>query len=338
MDFTRQDYYHFLQLLRENPEFREEVRRILLSEELLTLPDLVRELSASVRELSITQKRTEKRVDQISIALQELAAAQKRTEERVDQLSIALQELAAAQKRTEERVDQLSIALQELAAAQKRTEERVDQLSIALQELAAAQKRTEERVDQLSIALQELAAAQKRTEERVDQLSIALQELAAAQKRTEEEVIKLAIKIDRTRSELAGLATTLGTTLEEEAASVLETVMRQKGYRLLGEATSLRWDGDVDVVLPVEDPQGRRLTVLMESKARLGRREVMNWVARTRSEDWRKHVQEKGYPGPYLVYAYTIRADAAAREAIIKTGIGLMKGEGEVIPPKGWVG
>ncbi len=218
MTFDIQDYYRLSQLLREHPEFREEMRRMLLSEEILTLPELVREL----------------------------------------------------------------------AAAQKRTEERVE-------ELAAAQKRTEEKVDRLEVGLQSL------------------------------------------RSEVAGLAATIGSSLEEEAGSVLEYVMRHKGYRLLSEAQPLRWDGEVDVLLTVEDAQGQQLTVVAEAKARLSRRDVLAWASRMKSEGFRRQLAEMGYPGPYLVYVHAIRADSAAREAVVEMGIGLTKGDGEIIAPQGWI-
>ncbi len=267
MTFDIQDYYRLSQLLREHPEFREEMRRMLLSDEILTLPELVREL----------------------------AAAQKRTEERVE-------ELAAAQKRTEERIE-------ELAAAQKRTDERLDQLSAAVQELAAAQKRTEERVEALEGSV-------GRLERRVGNLEVGVQNL---------------------RKEVAGLAATIGSSLEEEAGSVLEYVMRHKGYRLLGEAQPLRWDGEVDVLLSVEDAQGQRLTVVAEAKARLSRRDALAWASRMKSEGFRRQLAEMGYPGPYLVYVHAIRADSAAREAVVETGIGLTKGDGEIIAPQGWI-
>jgi hypothetical protein len=47
---------------------------------------------------------------------------------------------------------------------------------------------------------------------------------------------------------------------------------------------------------------------------------------------------ESGYPGPYLVYCYAIRADAGARDAVMEAGIGLMKSDGEVIAPRGEIG
>ncbi|MCX7754312.1 MAG: hypothetical protein N2117_03575, partial [Anaerolineales bacterium] len=115
MAFEVRDYYDFMRLLHQHPEWQEELRRLVLTREILELPEIVRELAQA-------QKRTEKRVE-------ELAEAQKRTEQRVE-------ELAEAQKRSEERLTRLEQVVAELAEAQKRTEEelrvltrRVDKLT-----------------------------------------------------------------------------------------------------------------------------------------------------------------------------------------------------------------
>ncbi len=121
MAFTVQDLKDLLELLERHPEWKSALRASLLGEELLRLPELVREIAAEVRALAEAQKRTEEQV-------RELAAAQRRTEQRVE-------ELAAAQKRTEQRVE-------ELAEAQRQTERQVG-------ELAAAQRRAEGRLDAL---------------------------------------------------------------------------------------------------------------------------------------------------------------------------------------------
>jgi DNA repair exonuclease SbcCD ATPase subunit len=255
--------------------------------------------------LAAAQKRTEEQLQSLSLRVEELAAAQKRTEERVE-------ELAAAQKRTEEQLQSLSLRVEELAAAQKRTEERVE-------ELAAAQKRTEERVE-------ELAAAQKRTEERLDRIEARLD-------RVEERVNRIEIELYKTRNELARLSDKLGVSLEDEASDVMATIMRQKGYRVLHEGSALRFNGDVDVVLPVEDAQGRKLWVLIEVKARLSARDVHRWAQRIRSERWQKALIKAGCHPPYLIYAYGIRVDLSARETAQKYGIGLAKGDGEIFAP-----
>jgi hypothetical protein len=117
--FTVDDVRDFTLLLYQHPEWRAEVRRAVLSEELLSLPEAMRDLAQA-------QARTEKRVG-------ELVEAQARTEKRVG-------ELAEAQVRTEKRVG-------ELAEAQARTEKQV-------QELVEAQKRSEERLSAVEVRLE----------------------------------------------------------------------------------------------------------------------------------------------------------------------------------------
>jgi predicted RNase H-like nuclease (RuvC/YqgF family) len=265
MVFTVRDYQDLLRLLNAHPEWREELRRAILSDDFLALPQIVREL-------------------------------------------------AAAQKRTEERLDALAQRVEELAAAQKRTEERLEALAQRVEELAAAQKRTEERLEALAQRVEELAAAQKRTEERLDRIEIEMR---------------------RTRSEVANLSSMLGVSLEDEAGNVLATVMRQKGYRVLQDASALRFNGEVDIVLPVEDAQGRRFWVLLESKARLSRPDVVRWTQRVHSTEWRQALQQAGCTPPYLVYMYAIRVDISAREAVEENGIGLLKADGEIVAPAG---
>ncbi len=126
----------FIQRLRRDPDFREEVRRLILTDELLALPARVESLRAEMHEEF-------RRVWEV---IGQLAEAQRRTEVRVE-------ELAEAQRRTEVRVE-------ELAEAQRRTEVRVE-------ELAEAQRKTEARLESLAARVEELAEAQKRTEAQV---------------------------------------------------------------------------------------------------------------------------------------------------------------------------
>lgn len=59
MSFTVRDYYDLLQLLAEHPEWREQLRRALLSDDFLALPQIVRELAEA-------QKRTEERLEALA--------------------------------------------------------------------------------------------------------------------------------------------------------------------------------------------------------------------------------------------------------------------------------
>jgi YesN/AraC family two-component response regulator len=118
MPFSVEEFHDLVRILEERPEWRSELRRLILTDHLLALPEQMTELRAY----------TEQR-------FQALAAAQQRTEER-------LTALVAAQQRTEER-------LTALTAAQQRTEER-------LTALTAAQQGTEERLATVSTQLADL--------------------------------------------------------------------------------------------------------------------------------------------------------------------------------------
>lgn len=256
--FTVREFLDLVTALERHPEWRQELRRLLLTDDVLTLPRVVREL----------------------------AEAQKRTE-------AIVAELAEAHRQAEKR----------LAAAEER-------LSRVEERLAGV----EERLTRLEAVVAELAEAQKRTEEY-------LKELAGAQARVE--------------TRLSRLESIIGVTVEEEAADVLRVVLERKGYRVRGGPIWWRPDGEVDVILPVEDPEGRYIHLVLEAKARLGWRAVEAWAHRMRSEGFRARLAEDGFAGPYLIYVCGMRADTSAEQAAQNLGIGLLVPRGEVIPPRG---
>jgi hypothetical protein len=90
MAFSVEEFHDLVRILEERPEWRSELRRLILTDHLLALPAQMTELRAY----------TEQR-------FQELAAAQQRTEEH-------LTTLAAAQRRTEERLATVSTQLADL--------------------------------------------------------------------------------------------------------------------------------------------------------------------------------------------------------------------------------
>ncbi|MER3398666.1 MAG: hypothetical protein C4316_09085 [Chloroflexota bacterium] len=153
MPFDVRDFHDLIRLLEAHPEWRAELRRLVLSEELLRLPELIRELAEA-------QDRTQRQLAELTRRLEELAAwvetlaqAQARTEERVAHLEERVSQI-------EDRLGRVEEALVRLAEAQARTEERVGRLEEAVAHLAEAQARTEAvlqalivRVDRLEIRL-----------------------------------------------------------------------------------------------------------------------------------------------------------------------------------------
>ncbi|GAB4472490.1 MAG: hypothetical protein Kow0088_07100 [Anaerolineales bacterium] len=306
------DYSEFrdwIDTLYHHPEWREELRRLVLTEDILELPRAIQRI-VEIQER--TDRLMAKTYEELFESLRQLSEAQRQTEQSVKELlemhrqtEQSLKELAEAQKRTDQRFEELAQGQKELAEAQRRTEQRVE-------ELAEAQRRTEQRVE-------ELAEAQRRTEQRVGELAQGQKELAEAQR-------GLGVSV-------GALQRVVGATVEEAAAGVAEVVLSRKGYRILQPAFSLALDGEIDVVLSLEDPTGRRLWAVVEAKARLSQRDIYAWSQRMHSRVWHQRLAEKGCSGPYLVYAYGIRTDLSAQQAAQKEGIGLLKSDREVLEP-----
>jgi hypothetical protein len=140
-----------LELLRTDPEFREEVRRLVLTDELLALPSKFDQLVAVVRELAEIQRQQGEQI-------RSLMEAQKRTEEQV-------RVLAEAQRRTEEQLQRQAEQIQALAEAQRRTEEQLQRQAEQVRALTETQRRTEEQLQALTQQVSALVAAQSRMEE-----------------------------------------------------------------------------------------------------------------------------------------------------------------------------
>ena len=100
MAFTVNDLGDLLKLLRENPQWRAEVRKEVLGEELLALPDLVRQNSADIQKLT-------ERMNQFAVRMDQLA-------ERVDRLSAAVEKLVLWAGKTDVRLGRMSGQLLEL--------------------------------------------------------------------------------------------------------------------------------------------------------------------------------------------------------------------------------
>jgi hypothetical protein len=140
-----------LELLRTDPEFREEVRRLVLTDELLALPSKFDQLVAVVRELAEIQRQQGEQI-------RSLMEAQKRTEEQV-------RVLAEAQRRTEEQLQRQAEQIQALTEAQRRTEEQLQRQVEQIHALTETQRRTEEQLQALTQQVSALVAAQSRMEE-----------------------------------------------------------------------------------------------------------------------------------------------------------------------------
>ena len=85
MAFSISDFNDLIQLLNSNPQLRDELRRVLFTEEFVNLPQAVQELAKA-------QQAMAEAIAALSAEVKELAEAQKRTEARIEELASALTE------------------------------------------------------------------------------------------------------------------------------------------------------------------------------------------------------------------------------------------------------
>lgn len=212
-----------------------------------------------------------------------------------------------------------------LLEAQARMQEQLVALAAEVKALAEAQRRTDERLEQL----------REETREEIRQLREAIAELTEAQRRSYEEFQQYRSsthrRLNQISHELRRLADHVGTTVEEEVENTVWWVLKEKGYRFFETNLSRVVNGELDVVLVGETPQGESITVLVEGKTRLGKRDVHIWLQRIRSEGFRKRLMKAGLKPPYYPYFFAMRVDPAALEAITQAGIGLVTTKGEVV-------
>ena len=122
------DALGIIRQLESDPALRAQLRAVLLGDEVLELPDLVRRLDLRFEQLVDAQNRTEARVEQ-------LADAQNRTEARLEQLADAqnilqarVGQLADAQNRTEAELSAVASTQQEMLRWQHRADDQFGEL------------------------------------------------------------------------------------------------------------------------------------------------------------------------------------------------------------------
>lgn len=107
MPFTVEEFRDLVSVLKEKPEWRDELRRLVLTDELLSLPEHMARLRSE----------TDQHFQELATQISQLAEAQRRTEERMGRLEETVSQLAEAQRRTEEQVTTLTAQMTELTRA-----------------------------------------------------------------------------------------------------------------------------------------------------------------------------------------------------------------------------
>ena len=150
MAFTIREFHDFVKILEEKPEWRDELRRLVLTDELLKLPEMVRELTEA-------QRRTEKRLESLAAHVDNLTV-------RVDALTEKLENLTARVDALTERLENLTARVDSLTARVDSLTERLENLTARVDALAEAQRKTEERLESLAARVDSLGQSRTRKE------------------------------------------------------------------------------------------------------------------------------------------------------------------------------
>ncbi len=107
MAFLPEDFHDLVVLLEQRPEWRAELRRLVLSEELLSLPALVRELAEA-------QRRAEARLEGVEDRLARAEARLEGVEDRLARAEELLAQLIEVQRHAERRLGRLETQVGDL--------------------------------------------------------------------------------------------------------------------------------------------------------------------------------------------------------------------------------
>jgi chromosome segregation ATPase len=164
MAFSASEIQDLVRVLEQHPDWRRELRRVLLSDDVVDLPRLMGELAEA-------QRATEARLERLTERVDQLAEAQRATEARLERLTERVDQLAEAQRATEVRLERLTERVDQLTQRVDQLTQRHDQLTQRLDQLTQRLDQLTQRVDQLAAAQQEIASQLAQLTRTVDQLA-----------------------------------------------------------------------------------------------------------------------------------------------------------------------
>ena len=223
--------------------------------------------------------------------------------------------------REEMRAILLTEELRALPEAFVRLEGTVAQLAQKIDDMETTFDRRLTRLEEGQASLQEgQARLEKASDRRLTRLEEGQASLQEGQARLEEGQASL-------RTEVGRLSQIVGGVVEDDASSVIVTVLERKGWRFLSEPTSAQVNGEIDVLARVKDPDGNGATVIIEAKTRLRPADVRRFAANLDGLLADAQVAERCF-----AYVYGLRVYDGSVDAARELGLGVLCPDGERAP------
>jgi archaellum component FlaC len=272
----------FLELLDRDPAFREEVRRKLLTDELLALPERVERLRLEIH----------KEFERVWRAIQENNRQIAALTERMERVEAQIATLA-------QQVQENSRQIAALTERMERVETQIATLAQQVQENS-----------------RQIAALTERME------------------RVETQIAALTEEVRDLRRTVGRMEERWGLAHENMAEDLMPRFLASAGRRVRRSAM-VQFDGEADLVLEVEETDGRRVTWVVEVKGRVwGPRPFEQVLERIRDAAFRSWLQREGFPEPVIPAVFGLAIYAGAEAMAQKMGVGLYEARrGEVVAP-----
>jgi len=273
----------FLELLDRDPAFREEVRRKLLTEDLLALPAQVERLRLEIHE----------EFDRIWEVLGENSRQIAALTDRMEKVEAQIAALTDRMEKVEAQIAALTDRMEKVEAQMAALTDRMEKVEAQIAALTDRMEKVEAQIAALTEEMRELRRVVGRIEER------------------------------------------WGLVHENMAEDLMPRFLAQTGRRVRRSAM-VQFDGEADLVLEVEEADGRRITLIVEVKGRVwGRRPFEQALERIRDPGFRSWLQREGFPEPVVPAVFGLAVYAGADAIAGDLGVGLYEARrGEVVPPR----
>ncbi|HML96848.1 MAG TPA: hypothetical protein PKD75_00055 [Tepidiformaceae bacterium] len=198
MAFTLTDFTDLVRLLSEHPEWRAQLRPLILGEQVLEIPSRMDRVEGTLGRVADRLEQVGERMGQLAVRMDQLTGRVDQLTERVDQLAVRMDQLAVRMEQLTGRVDQLAERMDQLT-------ERVDQLAVRMEQLTVRVDQLTERVDQLAKRMDQLTGRVDQLAVRMDQLTGRVDQLAEQVDQLTSAVRAMVERQDRVDGELANI-------------------------------------------------------------------------------------------------------------------------------------
>jgi archaellum component FlaC len=192
----------FLHLLETSPEFRALVRSLLLSEELLQLPDLVRSLAATQERLAQQLESFQQAVER---ALAAVSAQQAETAAQIAALVDRMEQVEQQQAATTEQIRQLTASMERVEAQIEALTARMERVEAQIEALTERMERVEAQIGALTERMERVEAQIEALTARMERVEAQIEALTARMERVEAQIEALTARMERVEAQIEAL-------------------------------------------------------------------------------------------------------------------------------------